>query len=43
MDAEISKWNLNYTQSGQNFNPPIQVLTENDFLLPATGIALDWR
>jgi tellurite methyltransferase len=41
MDAEISKWNLNYTQSGQNFNPPIQVLTENDFLLPATGIALD--
>jgi SAM-dependent methyltransferase len=41
VDAVISKWDHKYSQSGQDRNPAIQVLTENDFLLPATGIALD--
>ena len=41
MDAVISKWNHIYSQSGQESYPPIEVLTENDFLLPTTGTALD--
>jgi tellurite methyltransferase len=41
MDAVISKWNNIYSQSGQECYPAVQVLTENDFLLPATGTALD--
>jgi tellurite methyltransferase len=41
MDAMISKWNPIYSQSGQEHYPPIEVLAENDFLLPATGTALD--
>lgn len=41
MDAVISKWNHIYSQSGQEFYPAAQVLTENDFLLPQTGTALD--
>jgi SAM-dependent methyltransferase len=41
MDAATSKWNHIYSQPGQEGYPAIQVLTENDFLLPATGTALD--
>ena len=41
MDALISKWNHIYTQSDQGLHPAVQVLTENDFLLPQTGAALD--
>ena len=41
MDAVISKWNHVYSQSGQTCYPAVQVLTENDFLLPKTGAALD--
>jgi tellurite methyltransferase len=41
MEAVISKWNHVYSQSGQSCYPAAQVLTENDFLLPATGTALD--
>jgi len=41
MDAVISKWNQLYSQSDQVCYPGIQVLTENSFLLPTTGTALD--
>ena len=41
MDAVISKWNHIYSQSGQERYPPVEVLAENDFLLPTTGTALD--
>ena len=41
MDAVISKWNHIYNESGQKCYPAIQVLIENDFLLPVTGTALD--
>ncbi len=41
MDTEISKWNHIYSQSGQKCYPAVQILTENDFLLPMTGSALD--
>ena len=41
MDAVINKWNQLYSQSGQECYPAVQVLTENDFLLPTTGTALD--
>ena len=41
MDAVISKWNHIYSQPGQACYPAVQVLTENNFLLPATGSALD--
>lgn len=41
MDAVINKWNHIYSQPGQACHPAIQVLTENDFLLPTTGTALD--
>ena len=41
MDAVISKWNHIYNESGQECYPVIQVLIENDFLLPVTGTALD--
>ena len=41
MDAVISKWNHIYNESGQECYPAIQVLIENDFLLPVTGTALD--
>ena len=41
MDEVISKWNHIYSESGQEFYPAVQVLTENDFLLPAAGTALD--
>ena len=41
MDAVSSKWNHIYSQFGIECNPAIQVMTENDFLLPATGVALD--
>jgi len=41
MDAVISKWNHVYSQPGQTCYPAVQVLTENDFLLPKTGAALD--
>jgi tellurite methyltransferase len=41
MDTVISRWNQIYSQSGKACYPAVQVLTENDFLLPATGTALD--
>jgi tellurite methyltransferase len=41
MDAVISKWNHIYSQPVQERCPAVQVLTENDFLLPTTGMALD--
>jgi 2-polyprenyl-3-methyl-5-hydroxy-6-metoxy-1,4-benzoquinol methylase len=41
MDAVINKWNHIYSQSGHECYPAVEVLTENDFLLPATGMALD--
>jgi len=42
MEAVISKWNHFYnSQSRQECYPAVQVLTENEFLLPTTGTALD--
>jgi SAM-dependent methyltransferase len=41
MDALIDKWNRIYSEAGQGLYPAVQVLTENDFLLPQTGTALD--
>ena len=41
MDAVINKWDHIYRQSDQARYPASQVLTENNFLLPATGMALD--
>lgn len=41
MDAVICKWNHTYSQLGQTSYQPAQILTENDFLLPTTGTALD--
>jgi tellurite methyltransferase len=41
MDAVINKWNHIYSQPGHECYTAVEVLTENDFLLPATGIALD--
>lgn len=41
MDTIISKWNHIYSQTGQKRYPPIEILAENDFLLPITGSALD--
>ena len=41
MDAKINKWNCIYSHSNQTRYPAVQVLTENDFLLPITGTALD--
>ena len=41
MDAVISKWNRIYSQLGQESYSAVQVLIENDFLLPSTGTALD--
>ena len=41
MDAVISKWDQLYSQSVHECYTAVQVLTENDFLLPTTGTALD--
>jgi tellurite methyltransferase len=41
MDVVISKWNHLYGQSSHACYIAAQVLTENDFLLPSTGMALD--
>ena len=42
MDAVIGKWNQFYnSQSCQESYQAVQVLIENDFLLPITGTALD--
>ncbi|WP_262964766.1 class I SAM-dependent methyltransferase [Methylobacter psychrophilus] len=41
MDAVICKWNHTYSQLVQTSYQPAQILTENDFLLPTTGTALD--
>ena len=41
MDAVISKWNHIYNQSDQARYPAVEVLIENDFLLPTTGTVLD--
>ena len=40
MDAVISKWNHIYSQD-QDCYPAVDVLAENEFLLPAIGMALD--
>ncbi|MGR8998081.1 MAG: class I SAM-dependent methyltransferase, partial [Gammaproteobacteria bacterium] len=41
MDALINKWNASYSQTEIVSAKPVQVLSENAFLLPATGTALD--
>lgn len=42
MDSLLAnKWNHLYSQSSPVFSAATKVLTENDFLLPTTGIALD--
>lgn len=41
MDSEIDKWNRIYSESEPELSPPASVLTENDFLLPKAGRALD--
>jgi len=41
MDAVINKWNHIYSQSGHECYTAVEVLTENDFLLPTIGCALD--
>ncbi len=41
MLAVMGKWNTVYSQSEPIFYPAASVLTENDFLLPSTGTALD--
>jgi tellurite methyltransferase len=41
MDAAINKWNHIYSRAGQERFPATRVLTENGFLLPVTGAALD--
>lgn len=41
MDAAVSKWNHIYNESGRECHPAVQVLSENDFLLPTSGTALD--
>jgi len=41
MDAVTNKWNHIYSQPDQASYKAVEVLTENDFLLPTTGIALD--
>jgi tellurite methyltransferase len=41
VDALVEKWNRSYSESSQGEYPSAQVLTENDFLLPQSGTALD--
>ena len=41
MDATISKWDHIYKQHNQALPNTSEVLSENDFLLPKTGTALD--
>ncbi len=41
MDSEIEKWNRIYSGSEPELSLPAPVLTENDFLLPQAGRALD--
>ena len=42
MDAVISKWDHVYSQyDHMRYPAAAEVLTENDFLLPSTGMALD--
>ena len=41
MEAMIGKWNSIYNQYDPVCYPATQVLTDNDFLLPTTGAALD--
>ena len=41
MDVVISKWDHIYKQSGHLHYPAAEVLAENAFLLPPTGMALD--
>jgi tellurite methyltransferase len=41
MEAVIDKWNHIYSRAGQEPYPATQVLTDNEFLLPLTGAALD--
>jgi 2-polyprenyl-3-methyl-5-hydroxy-6-metoxy-1,4-benzoquinol methylase len=42
MNAGLAnKWNHIYNQSNPVYSPATQVLIENDFLLPTTGMALD--
>lgn len=39
--SDRDKWNLRYRQAAEDSGPPVQVLSENRHLLPATGVALD--
>jgi len=41
MEELISKWDVRYNQAGTETSTPAQVLSENAFLLPKTGTALD--
>lgn len=41
MDALIEKWDRIYSESSEEIHPAAQVLTENSFLLPQQGTALD--
>ena len=41
MDAITSKWDQIYSKSDLAFSTAIEVLSENNFLLPKTGLALD--
>lgn len=41
INVDIDKWNQFYSQAGDEHCSAVQVLTENDYLLPASGIALD--
>ena len=41
MDAVIKKWDRIYSESSQELYSAAQVLTENDFLMPRQGTALD--
>ncbi len=41
MDTLVSKWNRIYSQSEHESYVPAQVLTDNEFLLPEAGTALD--
>ena len=41
MEAVASKWNAVYSQADPACYPVAQVLTDNEFLLPQAGTALD--
>ncbi len=41
MEELINKWNVLYNQAGTETSTPAQILSENAFLLPEAGTALD--